>query len=422
MKRFLCLTLAVLLALCLLACGGSGEKEETAEAPAWEGKFAVGYGRADVTPDYSVGMRGYGDVRMSVGVLNKLYITCIAVTDETGNTVLLFAYDCKNMKETDALPMRKAVSAATGIAVENIFINCTHSHSTPDLIEPFLTFANECAVTAAQAALADRAAATMEYGSSIVENMTFVRHYKTKNGMVAGDNFNPEGAGAWIEHTTEADEEMRVIRVNREGKKPVLLVNWQGHPTIASSSWTEFGKLHRDYMTSDYVGACRDYVEAQMDCDFAMFLGAGGNLNVTGALAGENKTTNTTEYAQKLGDAVLATLENMTAATTDKISMATAKFDTGEVPIDINAIGLGSIAFVTAPCEMFDTTSMAIREKSPFASTFVLSLTNGSVGYLPTEDCFRYPDCYEVKAGGFYEGAAEKIVDVYAELLTQANG
>ena len=421
MKKILCLLLVSVMVLGLCACGGK-ETGEKVERPAWEGQFAVGYGRANVTPDYSVGMKGYGDVRMSIGVLNKLYITCIALTDEADNTVLLFAYDCKNMKETEALPMRKAVSEATGITVENIFINCTHSHSTPDLVEPFVSFANECAVTAAQAALADRSAATMEYGANIVENMTFVRHYNTKNGMVAGDNFNPEGAGAWIEHTTEADKEMRVIRVNREGKKPMILVNWQGHPTIASSVWTEFGKLHRDYMTSDYVGACREYVESQLDCDFAMFLGAGGNLNVTGALAGENKTTNTTEYGQKLGDSVLATLDTMTAASADKIRVATTKFETGEVPIDVNAIGMGSIAFVTAPCEMFDTTSMAIREKSPYDSTFVLSLTNGSVGYLPTADCFRYPDCYEVRAGGFYEGAAEKIVDVYADLLTQAKG
>ena len=419
MKRFLCLTLAVLMMLGLLACGAKEETEKE-EASSWAGQFAMGYGRADVTPDYSVGMKGYGDERVSIGILNRLYITCIAVTDALDNTVLLFAYDCKSMNTTQAMTMRTAVSKATGVAVENIFINATHSHSTPEIVEPFATFANECAAQAAQDALADRAAATMEYGAGIVENMTFVRHYFTSNGMVVGDNFNPDGAGARVRHTTEADKEMRVIRVNREGKKPMILVNWQGHPTIASSVWTEFGKLHRDYMTSDYVGACREYVESQLDCDFAMFLGAGGNLNVTGALEGENKTTNTTEYGQKLGDSVLATLETMAAAATEDLCVATAKFDTGEVPIDLTAISMGSVAFITAPCEMFDTTSMAIREQSPYEATFVLSLTNGSVGYLPTAECFRYPDCYEVKAGGFYEGAAEKIVGVYVDLLNQA--
>lgn len=423
MKRFLCLTLAVLLALGLLACGGNAEKEEgKAEKPAWAGQFAVGYGRADVTPDHSVGMRGFGDVRQSTGVLNKLYITCIAVTDETDNTVLLYTFDCKNMGEAKLRTIREAVAAKTEIPVEKIFIGATHTHSSPDAIEEYVTFSAEKAVLAAQDALADRDVATIEYAAGDVPNMTFVRHYVTNKGNVVGDNFYPDGAGSRVKHTTEADKQMRIIRVNREGKKPIVMVNWMGHASTASSSWTEFGKIHRNYLTSDYIGACREYVESKLDCNFAMFMGASGNLNVVGALDGENKGITTPQYAEKLGNSVLSILETMTAGTTGKVSVETGKLESQYGPLSVNAIGFGSIGIITGSMEMFDTTSMAIREKSPYDITFVMTLTNGSAGYMPTKECFGYPDCYEVREGGFFEGSAEQAVEIYSDLLAKTKG
>jgi len=425
MKRFLCFVLVLMMAVGLLACG---KKEATpttpaaVEAPAWAGQFAVGYGRADVTPDHSVGMRGFGDVRQSVGVLNKLYITCIAVTDETENTVLLYTFDCKNMNASKLLTIREAVSAATKIPVEKIFIGATHSHSTPDAIDDYVAFSAERAVEAAQAALADRDVATLEYAAGDVENMTFVRHYITNKGNVVGDNFYPDGAGTRKEHTTVADKEMRIIRINREGKKPIVMVNWMGHASTASSSWTEFGKMHRDYLTSDYIGACREYVEGQLDCNFAMFMGASGNLNVVGALTGENKGITTPEYAEKLGNSVLAILDTMTEGTTGNIAQATGQLESQYGALDVNAIGFGSIGIITGSMEMFDTTSMAIRENSPYDITFVMTLTNGSAGYMPTAECFGYPDCYEVREGGFFEGSAEEAVEIYTDLLNQTKG
>lgn len=424
MKRLFCLLLVFILTGGLFACS-KPEAQQTPSAlekPAWAGQFAVGYGRADVTPDHSVGMRGFGDVRQSVGVLNKLYITCIAVTDETGNTVLLYTFDCKNMNQSKLLTIREAVSVATKIPVEKIFIGCTHSHSTPDAIEDYVAFSAERAVEAAQAALADRDVATLAYAAGDVENMTFVRHYKTSKGMVVGDNFYPDGAGTRKEHTTEADKEMRVIRVNREGKKPIVMVNWMGHASIASSSWTEFGKMHRDYLTSDYVGTCREYVESQLDCNFALYMGASGNLNVTGYFTGENKTTTPMEYGQKLGDAVLAILDNMNTGTAGNVAIATGQIESQYGPLNVRAIGVGSIGIITGSMEMFDTTSMAIREKSPYDITFVMTLTNGSAGYMPTQECFDYEDCYEVRAGGFFRGSAEEAVGIYTDLLNQTKG
>lgn len=85
-------------------------------------------------------------------------------------------------------------------------------------------------------------------------------------------------------------------------------------------------------------------------------------------------------------------------------------------------MGAGSLGVIVAPFEMFDTTAMAVREQSPYDVTFVLNLANGTYGYMPTDACFDYEDCYEVRLSQFSRGDAKKIVDIYLDLLDQTKG
>lgn len=420
MKRFLCLTLVILMALGLLACN----KAEKVEAPAWEGKFAVGFGRADVTPSFSVEMKGYGGAglgpRMSESVLSNLYMTCLALTDETGHTVLFYSFDHKSFSDKNSKILRQAASEATGVAVEDIIISCTHTHSAPELgNEEYMPIATQGAVQAAEQAMADRAAATVEYASANIENMNFVRHYMTNTGVVIGSNFYPDGAGTPISHTTEADKELRVIRILREEKKPILIGNWFGHNSMASTSTTSFGKAHHNFLTADYVGFCRDYVEKNYDCNFVMFMGAGGNIGSNSRLKANEESA--IKYGETLGQHILDTAQNMTAGTTSNIQRATTQFDGVKYTFDINAFGMGSIGVITAPIEMFDTTSMLIREDSPYDVTLVMCIANGHYGYLATDICYDYEGCYEV-SGSFKVGDSDRIAGMYVDLLNQAKG
>ena len=422
MKRFLCVTLAILLTLALLACG----KEETVkeEAPAWAGQFAAGYGKVNVTPKYPVVMRGYNaagePTRKSQGVLNDLYITCVALTDETGNTVLLYTYDNVYIDNAVAPKLLGNIAEGTGIPQEKIFICVTHTHSSPVHDPVYLAEVSEAAVKAAQDAMADRAVATVEYTATQLENMSFVRHYNTDTGIVVGSNFYPEGAGNRISHTTEADKELRLIRLNREGKQPILMANWLGHNSIASTGTTEYGLANRYLISSDFVGFCREYVEYNSDYLFAMYMGASGNIAVHSDLVGEPGRTTAVAYGTQLGQMVLDAAETMTAGQTGTIGMADTEFDGVDQDFSIHAIGTGSLGFITGPIEMFDTTAMSIREQSPYDVTFVLTLTNGAYWYVPTEVCYDYVDCYEVRAGtNFQRGDAERMAQMYVDLLKQ---
>ena len=412
MKKLLSLFLVFALLLSISACGAK-KKDPLA------GKFAVGYGRADITPEAGITMSGFAaqgeDTRVAEKVLDKLYITCIAITDPSGKTILLCTFDAIRIREEVAKDLRAAVSKATEVPVEQIMISATHSHSTPDPSGVWQSQCRKGAVQAAKAAMKDRAVATMEYASTELERMSFVRHYITDQGKTVGDNFYSSGDGRLVSHTTEADKEMRVVRFERQGKKPIVMVNWLGHASMASTGASDFGNAHRYMISADYVGYCRSYVEKNSDCHFALFMGASGNINPASSIPAEDLTKSAIEYGEMLGEKVLAL--TTTAGTTGGIQTTTQQFQTNEGTMDINAMGIGSLGIITGPFEMFDTTSMAVRAESPFAITFVLSQTNGALGYMPTDICFDYNDCYECRNCNFARGSAEQIVDVYGQML-----
>ena len=95
MKKMLALILcSVMLIGLVVGCGTEKPGETTPETNAGTPhSLKVGYGRADITPKNSVPLGGRHGTVMSESVLDPLYATCIAFTDETDNTFLLFHLD-----------------------------------------------------------------------------------------------------------------------------------------------------------------------------------------------------------------------------------------------------------------------------------------------------------------------------------------
>ena len=124
MKRFLCLTLAILLLLGLCACGGEdgqGEKKD-------EG-LQAGFARISILPDNNGVEIAGGDAsaRLSDGYIDELAATCIAIR-EGEQTILLYTLDFITV-DTNVLAAQQDIAAATGVAPENILLNATHTHS-----------------------------------------------------------------------------------------------------------------------------------------------------------------------------------------------------------------------------------------------------------------------------------------------------
>jgi len=486
MKRIISLLLVSLMLLGLCACTGKEEPKTDAAAAA----FRAGFGKVCITPSYSVPMSGYGNStqRMSQGFLDYSYVSCIAVQDEKGSTALFVTLDVSGIYDHVITELLAAVSDATNIPEDRIMLSATHTHSGPDLgstHSSIIKYRGELKGFVSQActdALNDLSPATLQTGSTEVENMTFVRHYLMNDGSVYGPNFGSTSSG-YKDHEREADNVMQLVRFVRaaKDKKDILMVNWQSHPVVASTGFTADGKAGRSMLSGDYISYMREHVEQEADCLVAYYLGASGNQNPNSYLPEEQKTvpTNVKDYGKQLGEYVVDALGNMKDVATGpvvaqhyvyvgqrdhtedhlldaakqveelwtKTNSTTACYDLGrpmgiqsayhalsiisrskagatkEMPI--NAICFGDVGIATAPYEMFCQNGQAIKEGSPFETTIVMTLTGGHNNYIAADAAFQYNEgsgSYEVHNRTFVRGTAEEVQNKLISMLEEIKG
>jgi len=437
MKRFLVLIMIAVMLIGLCACGEK-KPETAAKEPA---AFQVGFGRVNINGSGALPLAGYGDAndRMSQGMLDYISTTCIAITDEKGETVLLYTSDHIGTNTAWIEDLRVAITEITGVPAERIMLSATHSHSAPDVREvitfnhPYYQVFKNCLVQAGKLAMEDRSKATVSSGSTTVEGLNFDRHLIMSDGGVAGDNFGNKSTAKPVSNHHESDKEVQMIRFARGDKKDILMMNFQVVPKLASTGTTQYGLDNRPMMSADVVGATRDYVEKNGDVLCAYYQGAGANLNPLDSYIKEQNTSaqdTLSNYGAALGGAVVKALPNLKEMavtpliTTKQTALQCEKAEGGTVAAEINAICLGDIGFATAPFELFDTTGMQIKKDSPFETTFIIGYANGGFSYVPPAEVWDYNTtdgsiAFELTKCIFKQGTAEQTVQ---ELLSMLNG
>ena len=476
MKRVTVILLCVLLIWGCVGCGAeeAAPTEAATTEPTVAAGLRVGFGRQAFTPEGPAPLSGFGNdsSRLSTRVLDDLYVTCIAISDENDNTVLMISSDIiRTSPSSSAKQVVRAAAKGAGIDESQVFYSATHSHSTPapgsGAISDLLV---EALKTAAADAMADRKPATMYIGRGYTENLNFVRLYTTDTGEYVGDNHGSKSGKKLTGHVSQADNEMQLLRFAREGGKDILLMNWQAHPSLTGIS----GDIKTD-LSADYIAPCREKIEQELDCHFAFFQGAAGNLNPYSWIAEENISPKK-DYelhgsllAQCAIDAwpTLQAVESGPVQVTSREVEVTVDRPTGEMAaaaaafrgaykteglqaaveasgglinstyeadgigtraamdatddIKLCAASFGDVSFVTAPYEMFDTNGRQVKEGTPFEMTFILYLCNGGQGYIPSEDFFDYGS-YEVDTTYYVRGTAEQLAQNMLEMLGELKG
>ena len=470
-KRILILLLVAVMVLSLVACG-EAKNGKTAGAVIGEGTvqlpegFTAGFGRADITP---IKLPIPVDASSGDYVADKLYATCIAVSDGT-DVALLYSMDMKNIPEDFYPEAARRIEAAYGIPKANVVLNAMHTHNAPaaqstnkDGIIEWRELAYQGILAAAKSAMEDLAPATAYTGRADTTGMAFVRRYLD---VLTGRCLNMHEAVSkgLATRETEADPELRTIRFDRgEEKKDILLVNWQAHAAHGQTSI-------KGAISADYVGVTRNGVESTMGVHFAFFMGASGNINLQDKLAGTTLDWKVvgTQLVTKIQEALAAetpvevgtdvkvsqtivdgkviqeTPERILAAQQYSAAKGAAEKDQiikdynldtehdvtaiqyrvkyGEThDIPLTAVSFGDIAFATAGYEMFDTNGKDIREGSPFQTTFICSLTNSNLGYFPDSDIWDNKG-YEVVAARFEKGHAEICANTLIDMLKAQAG
>lgn len=433
--------------------------------------FRVGYSKVNITPSRPTILLGYAQPpggRYHKEVLDPIYLTCLAVSDAKDNTVLLYTVDLVGLVDHVSSEMRTSVVKATGISGEHIFFGATHTHSAPDDTE-LLDQLKVDAVRAAEEALADRKEARMYFGKANTSGISFIRHYYAVNGKTVSDNHGDEEAEL-MSHTTQIDEEMRILQFKREGGKDVILANWQCHPHMT-------GDARKYDLSADIVGAMRANMERELDCLFAYYQGGAGNINPISLIPGEEVNTER-DYrvsGRIMADTAKRAMQDMTQVQTGDVRVLTEtytcksnkvdldKLDIAQKVVDyhraghtdeeaktyaeslglasyyhasnilmrqstpdtydlnISTVVMGDVAWTVTPGEYFDSTMKYIRDNSPYDCNFNVTWFYGPYSYYPSLEAFGY-GCYETDTARAEPGTAEGIADRLLEMLNTLHG
>ena len=319
MKKLLSLTLAVIMILSLCACGGSGnETPSEPEAP----KLELGFGKINITPNYSVGLGGSGNdkTRRSTGLVSYVYATCLAFR-QNGELYLVYTIDTLSVNDELAdLCRAEIIKQIPEVKPEHIYLAATHCHSAPSPYwsdnspegkyrGEFINYMPQ----AAKAALKDLAPATMEFAQFDLEGMKFVRHYIAADGSYAGNNYGNQNI-AYKEHTYDPDHEMILVNFPREGKEPVMLVNWGAHPANPYDASIGYYNL-----SSDHPGWCRDQLEKLTGAKVAYFNGASGDTVPDSRVVELKHGLNAKQYGLKLAELAYEHIGELKAVEVDGI-------------------------------------------------------------------------------------------------------
>ena len=400
----------------------------------------AGYGRKDITPDKPVHIAGGNwRGRVSEGVLDPLYTTCVAL--KMGDaTFLLYTLDLKVTTKNITNPARAYISKATGVPEEHVLLSATHTHSsvatryTWDGVEEYKDFFYEACAQAAKEAMEDLAAAELFVGNTQTEGLTFVRHYRMNDGTVSGSAFGDTSSGYKC-HIRPSDGELQLVNLRRKNKKDILLLSFPCHGTFQGN-----GKV----LSADWVGPARDHIEANSDAMVAIFQGASGDQTPGSRIPGlAIKDYNL--HGQTLGDYAIAALPGLKKITPtklqqsqqlrifpvnkknmEKLSIAkevmelVAKYGPtsqevkdkmmgsglasryeanwlitrsrvgDETDLELRVLHLGAMAFVLAPYEMFSEQGKYIKENCPLEQAFIVTCFDGSFNYIASKECFDY--------------------------------
>lgn len=473
------LLLIFLLLFSLCACGsetpvsteGTVPGEQPTTTPSTTAPVAavqVGFGAGDITPDWPCTLQGYGndDTRISAGWKTKIYIYCVALTDVDGETVLIMSIDAGGGGfEKDIRPV---IEETYGIPQDHIILSAVHQHSTPTGGKKYVNLLKTKALMAVDEALNDRAPATMYFNKIETEAMNFVRNYITDANGVR-------------QHESQADPEMRLIKFVREGAKPVIMVNFQVHPHMGSSS--DDVNIH-----GDWPAIMRETVAAEMDAHCIYLSGAGGNMNSTSEFSAENISKDWRDHGRRAAEYVMQAEGSYTQANLGNIEVAcqthayendhsmdhllpgaeilhkmrqkdfyAAEAAVANYPgiksiyhasaivdkanagptrdLTIGAISIGDAVFTYHPYEMFDTNGVELREgtvgnknytaeeqmENPYPMTFVCTLGNGHLGYVPSMLGYINGG-YSTDITRLAPGGGERLVGDYLAMLNELYG
>lgn len=445
------------------------------------GNLKVGFARTVINPMIGIGISGYYKTRICDGKLDDLETNIIALSNN-GKTALLISVDTLKINACTANEIKRRINDLYSIGGDAVFISATHTHlgayvgyvqeDAPEkLTDIYTEQVISATVSAVKTALDDRKNAKVGFRVKEIEDISFIRRYKMKDGSIVtnpGVN-NPDIS----EPTSQPDKEVTLVRFDRENGETIVLANFACHPdTIGgnkfSAEWPGF--FRRTFEKAVDNTKCIFFNGAQGDINHIKVFPKGGDMNnmeigfdgvprgyshaefMGRAIAGavlqmydkvEYVDSDSVGYAQKIielptnkateeelkeahrihqlhssGRDEELNLDGMmlTTAVAEAERMCNLENGPDTVPMCISAVSVGEIVLVGAAGEMFNKIGEELKKANNWKAVLPCSLTNGAEGYFPMMDSY-IEGGYEARASVFKPGVGELIIKESFELL-----
>ena len=446
-------------------------------------EFRAGFARVDATPPPGLPVVGYFTKRIADGVLDPLYIDCVAVSDST-NSALIYCVDDLQLSNAFLAKAVPEIIKATGVSRERIYVHSTHTHTGP-ASWPWKTYSEEeqrlvklhadariaKMAEVGRLALADRAPARIGIAKTDCRGVSFIRRYRMKDGSV---RTNPGITNPDVkEPLGTPDETVQLVRFRRTGAPDIAIVNFGTHPDCIGG--TKY--------SADWPGVVRSTFEAAVGDGVKCLVlnGAQGDVNASQhfpppayvALRAECKTrpkARAIHLGRAVAGAALAVWDVCEEIPSGPVRGIVAKhpmpankptadevkwvemFDTGrkdEIPLGsmeiktltspwsrvrrlkngpdhfdilVSSLAIGDdLAFAGLPCEPFVDIGRAVKARSPFRMTVFTCLTNGSEGYIPSTKAHAEGG-YEALSSRFAAPTGDRLVKAQLDQLTTLTG
>ena len=443
-------------------------------------QLQAGFSRVNITPPMGIRMRGYLITRHADGVLDELEINTIALRHGE-KSVLLMSMDLANFTIANADAFRANISQRTGVPVEAIYIQANHTHTGPYLLvhkddpleQQYYDLLYTRLADAAQMALDDLKPAKMGWGVSHAPNISFIRRYRMKDGSVRtnpGVN-NPDV----LEPVGKVDDEVIVLRFDREGGDSLVLMNFADHPDTVggckiSADWPGFARRELEKAIDGVKSVL--FNGAQGDVNHVNVRPKGGDLNgmildfddvsrgysharhmgrvIAGAVMQvydkvEYKDVDSIDYINRGIDipSNMPKPEEMEEARylvqmhkegrdselpykgmmlTTKVAEASRKIRLEHGPesfhLTLSGVAIGNVAMVGIQGEPFNGIGCGLKEAEGWDAVLPTCITNGGHGYYPMKDSYDEGG-YEAGTSNYKAGVAELLIEEGKKMLAQ---
>ncbi len=443
------------------------------------GEFRSGAAQTVITPPPGTGMAGYYHFRAADGVLDDLHARALVMDDGTTRAAMI-TLDLIGSPRDLVDAIREEVEKASGIPRAQVMISATHAHTGPELGDPLRlstkTGAPPVAPDSPQAtyfrglpaliASSVTAAAksltlvTVTAISGECTGLTYCRRFYLRDGTTAWNpgKLNPNVMLA----TALPDEQLHAIffkpphHQNQHAPSLAVYANFSMHPdTVGGTSFS-----------ADYPGVLAKLMASYHGpgCVTLFGNGACGNLNhldvqwprAQGGMAETHRIGTLltaalfrAEKSQPLSPQGPLRVKSLTipvelapvSKEEEELARETVRRNSeGDrrsfmelvranraldiaaragkpLPMEVQVISLGKeIAWVSFPGEVFTELGLALKKRSPFARTMIVTLANGNWGYVPDRRSYA-EGAYEVESARVPPGTGELLVEEAVRLL-----